>query len=61
MDTEEQKRTEVEIFDVFAARVRAGDPIYVTGHLDDVQGHLHVALVNRLRMETGMPVHVIYG
>lgn len=52
---------EVDMFDVLAARVRSGQSIHVNGQLDDVQGKLHVALVNRLRSETGMPVHVIHS
>lgn len=47
-------------YDVLAYRVRNGDPIYVHGDLDDAKGRLHVALVNRLRHETGMPVRVIH-
>lgn len=53
--------TEVDMFDALAARVRAGEPIHVSGQLDEVQGRLHVALVNRLRRETGLPVHVVHS
>lgn len=52
---------EVDMFDVFAARVRAGDPIHVSGPLDEAQARLHVALINRLTHETGRYVHVIYS
>jgi hypothetical protein len=52
---------EVDLFDVLAARVRAGEPIHVAGPLDEVQGQLHVALVNRLRRETGLPVQVLHS
>ena len=60
-NTQPDNRSEVDLFDVFAARVRAGEPIHVTGPQDDVQGRLHAALVNRLRQETGKPVHVIHN
>ena len=52
---------EVDMIEPLAEKVRAGEPIHVTGPLDDVQGKLHVALVNRLREMTGMPVHVIHS
>lgn len=52
---------EVDMFDVFAACVRAGEPIHVSGPLDESQARLHVALINRLTRETGRYVHVIYS
>lgn len=61
MSTNEQNtRQEVDMFDALAARVRAGEPIYVSGTLDDVSGKMHIAMVNRLREMTGMPVHIIH-
>lgn len=54
------ERNEIDMIDVLAQKVRAGEPIYVTGPLDEVQGKTHVALINRLRETTGMPVHVIH-
>ena len=53
--------SEMDMFDLLAARVRAGEPIHVSGPLDDVQGRLHIAMINRLTRETGMYVRVIYN
>lgn len=53
--------SEVDLVDVIAARVQTGKPVYVTGPLDDAQGRLHVAMINRLRNETGKPIHVIHN
>jgi hypothetical protein len=52
---------EIDMAEVIASRVRADQSVYIVGPLDDVQGRLHVALVNRLRQETGKQVHVIYS
>ena len=52
---------EIDMVDVLAKGVEAGQPLHVTGQLDDVQGRLHVSLVNRLRIETGKPVYVIHS
>lgn len=57
----EKSLAEIDLFDVLAARVRAGQPIHVTGQLDETLGRLHLAMVNRLRAETGMAVHVIHS
>lgn len=53
--------TEVDLFEVLAARVRAGEPIHITGPLGGAVGELHLAIVSRLRSETGLPVRVIYS
>ena len=52
---------EIDLFDALAARVRAGQPIHVTGPLDETLGRMHLAMVNRLRADTGLPVHVIHS
>lgn len=49
------------MFELLVAQVRAGQPIHLTGNVDEVQGKLYLALVMRLRRETGLPVHVIYS
>ena len=51
---------EIDMIEALEARVRAGQPIYVTGPLRDVSGKMHIAMVNRLREMTGMPVIVIH-
>lgn len=53
--------SEVDVFDVLVARVRGGVPIHVSGPLDDIQGRLHIDMINRLTRETGMYVRVIYN
>lgn len=59
MNTNESN--EIDMIEALAARVRAGQPIYVTGPLSDVPGKMHIAMVNRLREMTSMPVHVIHN
>jgi len=53
--------TEVDLFEVLAARVRAGEPIHITGPLDGSTGQLHLATIAKLRAETGLPVRVVYS
>ena len=53
--------SDIDMVDALAKGVRSGQPIQVTGPLDDVQGRLHVALINRLRQETSKPVYVIHS
>ena len=52
---------ELSLNDVLTDRVRAGQPIHVSGNLDDVQAMLHAASINRLMNETGLPVTVIHA
>ncbi|WP_402721309.1 hypothetical protein [Janthinobacterium rivuli] len=59
MSTNESK--EIDMIEALAARVRAGQPIYVKGPLNDVSGMMHIEMVNRLREMTGMPVNVIHN
>jgi len=59
MNTNEH--TEIDMTEALAQKVRAGEPIYVTGPMSETAGTMHVALVNRLRELTGMPVHVIHN
>lgn len=54
-------RPEFDMLEVMAAKVRAGDPIHVSGPLEGEVGLLHIAMVNRLKHLTGMPVHVIHS
>ena len=58
--TESQAPKEINLTDMLAERVRAGQPIHVSGQLDDVNARLHAATVNRLMVETGLPVTVIH-
>jgi len=52
---------EVDLHEILAAKVRAGEPIYITGSLDGPVGHAHLATISRLRRETGLPVRVIFN
>lgn len=52
---------DVTLNDVLTDRVRAGQAIYVSGPLDEIQAKLHVADINRLMVDTCMPVTVIYS
>ncbi len=54
-------REEIDMFDVMAAKVRAGEPLHVLGQLEGGIGKLHIAMINRLKAATGMPVHVIHS
>lgn len=51
----------VDQLDVLAARVRAGEAIHVDGPLEGPVGLAHLAMINRLRSETGLPVRVIFS
>ena len=51
---------EVDLFEVLAARVRAGEAIHITGPLAGSVGQLHLATITKLRAETGLPVRVVY-
>lgn len=59
MDTNESS-LELDINNVLADRVRAGQPIHVAGSLDEVQAKLHAGTVNQLMQDTGMSVTVIH-
>lgn len=52
---------ELDLIDVLAARVRAGEPIHITGPLDGPVGQVHLATISKLRTETGLPVRVIFS
>jgi hypothetical protein len=56
-----KNHAEVDLFEVLATRVRAGEPIYITGSLDGTVDQHHLATIIRLRVETGLPVRVVYG
>ena len=55
------EHNEIDMIEALAQKVRAGEPIYITGPLNDAVGKMHLATVNRLREMTGMPVHVIHN
>lgn len=52
---------EVSISEVLAARVRAGEPIHVSGPLTGTLGKVHIAAIEKVRAETGLPVHVVFS
>jgi len=54
-------RGEVSLFDVMAARVRAGEPIHVQVPCPAPLGAALLAQIERLTRETGKPVHVIFS
>lgn len=51
---------EVDMFDVLAKRVHAGQAIFVSGELDDEEAKAHANLVNRLMRVTKMAVRVLH-
>lgn len=50
----------IDLSAVLTESVRAGRPIHVSGTLDHVQAKTHIATVNRLMADTGLPVTVIH-
>lgn len=58
--SESNPSKEIILTNMLAERVRAGQPIYVAGQLDEVNARLHAATVNRLMVETVLPVTVIH-
>ncbi|WOB11218.1 hypothetical protein [Piscinibacter gummiphilus] len=52
---------EVDLFDVMAARIRAGEPIHIQVPFPEVLGRTILAQIERLKRETGKPVHVIFS
>ena len=51
---------EINLTDMLTMRVRAGQPIYVTCPLGDMQAKLHAKMINRLMVETSLSVTVIH-
>jgi len=51
---------EVGLFDVMTARVRAGEPIHVQVPFPEALGKALLVQIERLKQETGKPVHVIF-
>lgn len=60
MDTSTDNNSEIDLFQVMVAKVRAGEPVHISVPATEPLLHLHLATINRLRAETGMPVQVIY-
>lgn len=60
MSTQEVQKV-VDLDEVLADRVRAGQAIHVSGPLDEVQAKLHATTINRLMRDTGLPVTVIHS
>lgn len=58
--SETQAPKEINLTDMLAERVRAGQPIYVAGPLGDIQAKLHATTINLLMAETGLSVTVIH-
>lgn len=52
---------EFNLHEVLAAKVRAGQPIHITGPVDGAVGQMAITTVARLRRETGLPVTVIFS
>lgn len=52
---------EIPLSEVLIARVRAGEPIHISGPLDGPVGQAHLATISKLRTETGLPVRVIFS
>lgn len=53
--------SEVDLYEILVERVRAGEPIHITGPLDGSTGQLNLATIAKLRAETGLPVRVVYN
>ena len=56
-----EAQPEVDLFDVMSARVRAGEPIFIQVPFPDPLGKALLEQIERLRRETGKPVHVIFS
>ena len=54
-------RAEIDMFDVIAAKVRAGEPLHVFGQLEGTIGKLHIETINRLLAEPGLSVTVVHS
>ncbi len=52
---------DIDLTDVVGARVLAGDPIYFVGPMSGEAFALHAGLVDRLGLEVGRSVTVVYG
>jgi len=52
--------TEVDFFDLMAAKVRNSEPLVIQGPITGLLSNVHFALIERLKSETGLPVRVIY-
>lgn len=52
---------EMDLIEVHAAHVRAGESIHISGPLDGPVGLVHLVTISRLRNETGLPVRVIFS
>lgn len=61
MNTNTDNNSEIDLSQAMADRVRAGEPIHVVMPTNESLLRLHLAAINRLRTETGMPVHVVYN
>ena len=56
-----QSSAEFTLFDGMAARVRAGEPIHVLSPCAESLGRVLLAQIERLKAETGKPVHIIFS
>lgn len=49
------------LFEGMAARVRAGEPIHIQLPCPDALGRALLKQIDRLKAETGKPVHIIFS
>ena len=61
MNTNTDNRSEMDLFHIMLTKVRAGEPVHITLPTTEPLLRLHLGMINRLRTETGLPVHVIYN
>jgi len=61
MVTNTDNNSEIDLFQVMAAKVRAGEPVHIAMPATEPLLRLHLDMITRLRTETGLPVHVIYN
>lgn len=58
--TQTNEQPTIEMADVLKQRVSNGQPIYVTGKLDEAAAKAHAATVNEILESTGKPVTVMH-
>lgn len=58
--TRTNEQPTIDMAEVLKKRVSDGQPLYVTGKLDDAAAKVHAATVNELLVSTGKPVTVVH-
>lgn len=58
--TQTNEQPVIDLVDVLKQRANEGQPLMVTGKLDEAAAKLHAATVNQLLESTGKPVTVVH-